>query len=370
VKALRDSVPDCSLFCVGDDWQAIYRFTGSDIGYTTGFQDKFGATKVTALDKTFRFNNKICDVASEFVLKNPAQVRKDLTTHLKVNRPAVSIMRKSPEPSSKDSAIDPRLREVLNKISARVEEGSTVYLLGRFGFNLPNTGTVKTLSRIYPNLAISTMTMHGSKGKEADFVVLLGLQSGKNGFPSEKITHPLLEALLPKQEAYDYAEERRLFYVAVTRARHRAYLICDMTAASKFVIELVTERYPVELEEFETSLAQKLFQAINCRKCDTGTMVPRNGKFGSFFGCTHYPLCDNAENGCQSCGNPMQRLGRFKVCINPDCASWVPTCTQCGAEMTQRGGRNGKFWGCRNYRSEENVSCSHTENSITYVGPS
>jgi DNA helicase-4 len=253
--------------------------------------------------------------------------------------------------------------------ATQAEEGSTVYLLGRFGFSLPNAGTLRGLKRMYPKLAISALTMHGSKGKEADFVVLLGLQSGKHGFPSQKVTHPLLDALLPKLEPYDYAEERRLFYVAVTRARHRAYLISDMASASEFVVELLTDQYPVELNEFETSLAQKLFQAISCNKCETGTMVPREGKFGPFYGCSHYPLCDNAENGCRICGNPMQHLGRFKVCINPDCASWVPTCPQCGAEMAQREGRYGKFWGCSNYRGEEHVSCSHTENSITYAGP-
>jgi DNA helicase-4 len=369
VKALRDSVSECSLFCVGDDWQAIYRFTGSDIGFTTSFQEKFGATKITALDTTFRFNNSICDVASKFVLKNPAQLRKSLSTHLKVSRPAVSIMRKRSEPTGERAGVDPRLSEVLEKISEKAPEGSTVYLLGRFGFNLPNAGILKVLRQTYPGLAISALTMHGSKGKEADFVVLLGLQSGKHGFPSKKATHPLLEALLPKLEPFDYAEERRLFYVAVTRARHRVYLICDMASASEFVVELVAEQYPVELEEFETSLAQKLFQLINCKKCETGTLVPREGKFGSFYGCSHYPLCDNAENGCRSCGNPMQRVGRFKVCINPDCASWIPTCPQCGAEMTQREGRYGNFWGCRNYRGEEQVSCSHTENSITYLRP-
>ena len=93
VRALRESVDACSLFCVGDDWQSIYRFTGSDIRFTTDFEARFGATKITVLDKTFRFNNSICDVASRFVLENPAQVKKSLTTHAVVNHPAVSLLR-------------------------------------------------------------------------------------------------------------------------------------------------------------------------------------------------------------------------------------------------------------------------------------
>lgn len=140
-----------------------------------------------------------------------------------------------------------------------------------------------------------------------------------------------------------------------------------MTSASEFVAELIKGKYPIELNEFETSLTQLLFEAIACNKCSTGTMVARQGSFGAFYGCTHYPLCKNAEKGCRSCGSPMQRLGRFKVCVNPDCSSWVPTCPQCGAEMTQRDGRHGKFWGCRNYRGKESVSCSHKKKEINYV---
>lgn len=364
VKALRDSVPDSSLFCVGDDWQAIYRFTGSDIAFTADFEKEFGATKTTPLDKTFRFNNSICHVASKFVLRNPGQLKKSLSTHMQVNRPAVSLLRKSPTRAGADD--DGRVIEVLDKISQQAKHGSTVYLLGRFGFNLPGTRAMRALKQRYPDLDITTLTMHGSKGKEADFVVLLGMESGKHGFPSQKITHPLLEALLPQSESFAHAEERRLFYVALTRARHRAYLICDMSSASEFIVELIKDKYPLELEEFKTSLAQLMFQAIACNKCITGTMVPRQGRHGAFFGCSHYPLCDNAENGCRTCGNPMQRLDRFKVCINPDCTSWVPTCPQCGAEMTQRDGLRGKFWGCRNYRGTESVSCAHTENEINY----
>lgn len=366
VMALRDSVRDCSLFCVGDDWQAIYRFTGSDISFTTHFEEVFGPTKVTALDKTFRFNNSICQVASEFVLKNPAQVRKTLTTHSIVNRPAVSLLRKSPDPPRARTEVDSRLYDVLTKLSTHAKEGDTVFLLGRFGFNLPSASVLRRLNKDFPGLAIQALTMHGSKGKEADFVVLLGLQSGKHGFPSRKATHPMLDALLPKLESFAFAEERRLFYVALTRARSRAYLITDMAAASDFVVELVTDKYPIELDEFETSLAQQLFQVLSCNKCVTGTMVPRRSNHGAFYGCSHYPLCDNSENGCRSCGNPMQRIGRFKVCINPDCGTWVPTCPSCGGEMTQRSGPYGSFWGCRNYRNAEPVSCSHTEQNIIY----
>jgi len=161
------------------------------------------------------------------------------------------------------------------------------------------------------------MTIHSSKGKEADFVVLLNLKSGEHGFPSQKITHPLLEVFLPKAEAFLYAEERRLFYVALTRARHRVYLICNYntTMTSDFIVELIKENYPIELDEF--------------------------------------------ESGCKKCGKPMQRLEKFRVCINPKCNMKIPTCQLCGADMIERKGPYGMFWGCRNYRLNESISCTY-----------
>ncbi len=364
VRVLRESVDACSLFCVGDDWQSIYRFTGSDIRFTTDFETRFGATKITVLDKTFRFNNSICDVASRFVLENPAQVKKSLTTHATVNHPAVSLLREKKRQSSDEADFDDRLDKVLAHVAERAEEGSSVYLLGRFRFNLPNDTQMMMLRKRFPTLSLECNTVHGAKGLEADYVVVLGLERGQYGFPSQKTSHPLLEALLPALDPFLYSEERRLFYVALTRAKQCVYLIGDMTNASEFLIELLKNKYTLALDDFETSLTQASFERIRCVKCKTGTLVAVQGK--SFYGCSNYPLCNHTESGCQACGNPMQRVGRFKICLDPDCESWVPVCPKCGADMVQRKGRYGAFWGCRNFRGDDDISCRHTENDIVY----
>ena len=363
VIALRDSVADSSLFCVGDDWQSVYRFTGSDIRYTTSFESSFGATKVSVLDKTFRFNNSICDISSRFIQENPIQVRKQLSTLTQVSSPAVSLLRAN-KIRRDDEQLDERISKVLSIISEIASAGASVYLLARFGFNLPDQSQLRSLRDEFPQLDISASTMHASKGKEADYVVLLGMEKGKHGFPSQKVTHPLLDALLPVCDEYPYAEERRLFYVALTRARFRSYLICDMAVASEFVVEILDKEYPLELGEFDTSLTQKFFQLINCNRCKTGTMVAREGPNGRFFGCSHYPLCDNTENGCTNCGSPMHKKDRHKVCLNTECDFELRICPRCGADMVQRNGKFGKFWGCRNYRGNEDNSCSHTEDAL------
>ena len=140
------------------------------------------------------------------------------------------------------------------------------------------------------------------------------------------------------------------------------YLIGDMTRASEFVVELLGNKYPLELNEFETSLEQAFFERIGCVKCKTGTLVAVQGK--PFYGCSNYPLCNHTESGCQACGNPMQRVDRFKLCLDPDCDSWMPICPRCDADMVQRKGRYGAFWGCKNFRGDDDNSCRHTENDI------
>ena len=195
VQYLRDSVVGCSLFCVGDDWQAIYRFTGSDLAFTTQFKQKFGITHVTALDLTFRFNDSISDVATRFVLQNPEQVEKQLNTLRKVDAPAVSLLREDNRKKRHDEGPD-RVERILLRLAQFAKPSSSVYLLGRYGFNLPDQGELKRLQAKFPQFDIECHTIHGSKGKEADYVVVLGLETGKHGFPSQRVTHPLLEALV------------------------------------------------------------------------------------------------------------------------------------------------------------------------------
>ena len=101
------------------------------------------------------------------------------------------------------------------------------------------------ISRRYPGLRVSFMTVHGSKGLEADYVVVPGLCSGKYGFPAEIVDDPLLDLVLATPEHYPNAEERRLFYVAITRARRQAFLLADGGPPSPFVLELIEGTYDV-----------------------------------------------------------------------------------------------------------------------------
>ncbi|MBO1518401.1 UvrD-helicase domain-containing protein [Oceanisphaera pacifica] len=237
LQALRDAAPELSLFCVGDDWQAIYRFSGGDVRLTTRFADTFGASRITRLDKTFRFNNQIEQVASRFVQQNPEQLTKTLTTHTQSASPCVHVL-----PVTAHGQTE-AISRLLGQIAAEQPQAS-VYLLARFRFSLPDLAQLTAWRKRFVGLEIVTQTVHAAKGKEADHVIMLGLGRGKYGFPPEQSTTGLLERLLPETDSFAYAEERRLFYVGLTRARQQVFLLADAQQPSVFIKELTSGGYP------------------------------------------------------------------------------------------------------------------------------
>ena len=244
IRLLRDRGPQTSLFCVGDDWQAIYRFTGADLSLTTRFADYFGPSAQRVLDTTFRFNSAIGEVANRFVQANPAQLPKTLATREQADGPRVCLCWQR-ESESKTRGLE-LMRQILTRISEEAAAAPRrVYLLARFRFSLPDEQQLAHLRQQFPHLGIEAMTIHAAKGKEADQVILCGLSQGRFGLPSQKETHPLIEALLPPAEPFAHAEERRLFYVALTRARQQVYLLADERRPSPFVQELLEGGYPL-----------------------------------------------------------------------------------------------------------------------------
>lgn len=361
VKALRDSVQDSSLFCVGDDWQAIYRFSGADVRLTTDFSNYFGSTSETTLDMTFRFNSSIGAIATRFITQNPVQLKKDIVSLVRVDKPAVSIVRHGKDEQG-ISALEKALISISNQVlTSQQPSKNKVYLLVRYWHQLPDLHQLRTLKHRFPTLDIENQSFHASKGKEAEYVIVMGLTTGKHGFPSEKQTPPLVDALLPQGDRFEHAEERRLFYVALTRAKHRAYLLVDMMDVSEFVSELIKTKYPIETNEFDVSLIQKEAEKITCHQCGEGTLHPKVGQHGKFMSCSLYPRCKNKETPCGKCNSPMSRdiKSGFQVCIDESCRDMRPLCQNCGGEMKLWKGKYGNFWGCSTYRKGTANTCTY-----------
>ena len=350
VNALRNQVSGCALFCVGDDWQAIYRFTGSDVTLTTKFRENFGATERVDLDQTFRFNNRICDVASRFVQVNPGQLRKDIKTHSMSNQTEIAVI------SEMDKAA--ALHGALKDVSAHAAgKRASVFLLARYNDSEP--AEMHTLQRHYPNLQLSFYTAHRSKGLEADYVIILDMIQGKKGFPSIMSTDPIIERILPHAEEFVHAEERRLFYVALTRARRSVWLLTQPGRESPFISELLQGGYDVRFDR-EAMKAAVRAQA-RCPVCLEGVLVPRRGRKGEFYGCSLFPYCDGMALPCPKCGQgAFTSVGLHHRCSNPDCNFEADNCPACGVGYLRLNrGKYGAFYGCSNWRGDNPASCNY-----------
>lgn len=219
-----------SIFAVGDDWQSIYQFAGADVDLTTGFKDRFESSTIHHLDTTYRFNNQLGAVANRFVQENPIQLPKELNSFKQQKQKAVYTA------PSKD------VEKILDQLNRQVKGKGTksVLLLGRNHYHKPEL--LADWQKIYTSLDMSFMTCHASKGKEADFVIILCVDEGQ--FPAKKKQLHIDGALTESSDTFPYAEERRLFYVAMTRAKEKVW-ITHSGDGSGFVQELHQSDYPV-----------------------------------------------------------------------------------------------------------------------------
>lgn len=225
LNLLRQQNSQTSLFAVGDDWQAIYRFSGAELSLTTGFDHYFGLGAQCALDTTYRFNDRIGSVANQFVQQNPAQLEKPLNSLTKGNKKSVMLL---PEE---------QLEALINKMSGYVTEQETILILGRYHHLKPEL--LNKAKTRWPKLTIQFMTIHGSKGRQADYVIILGLHEGRDGFPAPVRESIIEQGLLPQPEEFPDAEERRLLYVALTRAKKQVWLFYNQKSPSIFVEQLI-----------------------------------------------------------------------------------------------------------------------------------
>ena len=351
VKALLDSNPQARMFAVGDDWQAIYRFGGADIEVMRNFKGHFGEFERTHLATTFRCAQGIAKVATDFIMRNPAQISKTVEAVRKSTGPAIHMGLSNG--NGKEQSL---LKEALDRISqdAKLNEGtSEVLLLGRYRHLRPRN--LKYLKEQYPGLRFTYMTIHRSKGLEADYVVVLGLCMGKYGFPVEIADDPLFNLVLATPETYPNAEERRLLYVALTRARRQAFLLAEGGPPSEFVMEMMSENTDIEL------FGRKPEKDISCRKCVGGRMERRENSRtkNSFYGCSSFPLCEHMERTCPKCGNGLPvRSGKSYICQS--CGGSIEACPKCDGWLDLRMGKYGRFMGCSNY-----PVCTYTRNQYT-----
>ena len=288
LQSLRHHNPLTKLFCVGDDWQSIYRFAGSDMALFKSFDKYFGYTKRCLMETTYRFGEPTIKKSSKFILSNPEQAEKN-----------VRSFKSNSETMLDFAATDNNIPNVVKSLLDSIPLDKEVLVIGRYSFDVKvlqseffKIKTIKDHSYIlYGNRKMDYLTVHQSKGLESDYVILLNCNAGTLGFPSNISDSPILDNVLSEPDKYEYSEERRIFYVAITRAKTHTWVLYDNHNPSPFISEFI--KVKVDKDELNAIPTKDL-----CPKCHCGRLVEKKRGVavnGNPF--TTY-TCSNSKYGC------------------------------------------------------------------------
>jgi DNA helicase-4 len=303
IKTLLDRVPNAKLFTVGDDWQSIFRFAGSDLTLINDFEKRFGRhTYHSTIEQTHRFSNPLLDISSQFVKRNPSQIKKN--PYSLVQSPTSLTINETATKDSDATALGNELQALVDTYGADEVARRSIFIIGRYKRDLlridniedqrmqfrqlDETGTSIqwTDTRSGFQLTIPFLTMHSAKGQTCDHAFILNASGGSLGLPSVREDDPVIHMLLAHEDSFPNAEERRLFYVALTRAKHSTTIITQANNTSPFLDELNM-----------TNAANDKSEELRCPACHSGRLIPRKGPTSDFLGCTNYGYgCTYSQN--------------------------------------------------------------------------
>lgn len=393
LRNICDSI-GAKIMVVGDDWQSIYSFSGCDVNIFTKFDNFFDVCETRYIEKTYRNSQQLIDASSNFVMKNPDQTRKELKSSKSLKYPIKLV--------NFDNDFDEILKFELiikNIINQSTFKNKKILILGRNNkdifnllknFNVENeygkrkfeilgdedklrrNKFVKIVYRESPDVNIEYRTVHQSKGLECDNVILINLKNWKAGFPNKMVDDPVLNFVKRNGDSFSYAEERRLFYVALTRTKNNVYLLAPYFKSSVFVQELKTDAN-VELLNLEHNRLETLKNIekngeryviptkLKCPVCKTGVVLLEsfwnNGKLNRVLKCSHnmappFNRC-NWEGGYY--GSELEDLDDIEYC---------PSCD--GILIKRYRHSDGHpFLGCTNFRK---TGCRGKGKKLEYIG--
>ena len=361
-KALSE-VTDAKIIAVGDDWQSIYAFSGSDITLFTKFEEKMGYAKMLKIVKTYRNSQDVIDIAGSFIQRNSEQISKQLISPKRIEDPVIIYTydstskgrdgnRRSGANYALSSAVETALGRLLEYKKAENKTAGPILLLGRFGFDgdhLEKSGLFEYINRgdkiksvKYPELDITFMTAHSSKGLGYDDVIIVNGKNETYGFPSKIEDDPVLAFVIKGDRSIDYAEERRLFYVAMTRTKNRVFFVAPEQNPSEFLLELKRDYKNVVLQgEWNEEVVKNQKKA--CPLCG----YPLQLKYKKAYGLRLY-MCTNEPEVCGFMTNDY-RAGKMSI----------QKCDKCrdGYLVVKQGTDAGFFLGCTNYK-KNGTGCS------------
>ncbi len=338
-------ITNAKVVAVGDDWQSIYAFSGSDITLFTRFLELMGTGTELKITHTYRNSQELIDIAGGFVQKNTAQIKKKLISPKSLENPIVIESFDDSSRAMKNLA--DKVEEIIGKILSEFGDKKTILLIGRYGFDLYKlckTGLFKqgygnqVESVKYPQANITFMTAHSSKGLGYDNVILLNMFEGKFGFPCQIEDDPIMKLVTYEDTSMPFAEERRLFYVAMTRTKNRVYIATPKNKPSRFLIELIKD-YHLPHDEKINMQTVDLF-SLRCPVCG----FPLKYEFNKNYGLNLW-ICTNEAEVCDFMTN--DKVHKHDIFKCPKCSD--------GYMIVKFNKTNGDvFYGCTNYYNETN----------------
>lgn len=221
LNSVYQSNPKSAFFSVGDDWQSIYGFNGSDVSILSEYENSYQGVAVKNLNSNFRSHAKIVELGKRFVSKNPAQISKNVVSgNTQLNKSEIDFI--------SFSLMEDKIKSI--------PDHESIFILYRYNDDCPAgrgifeeyfefTRDRKPIKRKGCKKNISLMTIHGSKGLEAKHVFVLFPEGVKRKFPSEIEDHFVFSMLKNNSDEFPFSEERRLMYVAITRAEQNLYFV-------------------------------------------------------------------------------------------------------------------------------------------------
>jgi len=365
-------VCDAKVIAVGDDWQAIYAFSGSDVSLFLDFEKKMGYAKMLKIENTYRNSQEIIDIAGNFIQKNETQIKKTLKSPKHIDNPIViytfDSSKKDYKGNNKSGAnynaalsVEKCLDDILEYSQYEKASYKNILILGRYNFDavqLENSGLFQVMNKQgkmrsmkYPDLNLTFMTAHASKGLGYDNVVIINCRNDRFGFPSKIQDDPVLKHVLIDDKSYEFAEERRLFYVAITRTKNRVYCVAPERYPSEFLVEIYNdyEKITKNGEWFENSDNKKYKN--RCPICD----YPLQYKYKPAFGL-RLNICTNDPEVCGFITNDI-KAGRMQIMKCDSCQDGY---------LIVKPGKNGTFFlGCTNYK-DDGSGCNNVISSDKY----
>ena len=289
LDAIRAKKPDLEITYVGDDWQAINRFAGSDVDIMKRLSKRDFNRKVIALSDTFRLPQSLANFSSRFISKNPLQIKKRIIGRPDQGHTSLFVH----WDTSQNDPIN-NLKHVIKLIGPDSSDPTKkLQILSRYSHNKPEMFQVKPLWAG----PIEIRTIHSAKGLEAHYVIVMDVVQDYFGFPSTIEDDPVLALVKPSEENYEFAEERRVFYVALTRAKIACHLISPIELPSLFTTELLKDGVGKHLGLDESKNRV-------CPLCKSGRLYTAKNGSGKF--CSNTPLCSFRVPTCSDCHKAVE----------------------------------------------------------------